>query len=654
MAKDTEPLLGGSMKSPIDLLHVLLTECGQRCCVSTELDFKRIKLRYEAEGYSFLGITLANFGKDFQKDLDRGFVSPESFLGFKRRSGLPELLRGFLENVFEPGCGLLRPNPCIECIQSVRQITLMWAKLKQPCTDDRRRRAFTKYMERENHVQSVALGILEEHLFNDGSLRPALLRMHSRRASRLDEESTRILRFRSMSSRLFGDIFSQIDRKVFRGEIVPNHGPGSVSERLSGNQKWSRGEWNFKLESMFPFSEYYFSRWSFYMDRVSAHEPSDAPIPVRVIGVPKTHDKPRIIAIEPTAMQYMQQGIKRLFEEMFEQPNLYGKLNYSYHFVNYQSQLPNQQLALKGSIDGSLATLDLSDASDSVSNLLVENLFWNFPHLREAVQVTRSSNADVPGYGVIPLAKFASMGSALCFPIEALVFCTVVFLGIEEHLNRTLTDKDFKSFIGQVRVYGDDIIVPVEFARSVSASLKLFGFEVSPNKSFMNGLFRESCGQDCYAGESVNIVRLRQPLPTKRRQTESIIATVSFRNQLYKAGYWATVRELDALIERLIPFPAVNDGAVTLGKVSFLGYESQRWDSNLQRPLVRAAVPIYKKRKSPLDGERALTKWFFFKKAATSIDAILEKDHLLYAGRPVAVDIKHRWVHPDYGMDGLN
>lgn len=630
------------MKSPIDLLHVLLTECGQRCCVSTELDFKRIKLRYDSEGYSFLGITLANYGKDFQKDLDRGFVSPESYLGFKRRSGLPELLRGFLENVFIPGSGLLRPDPCIECIRSVRQITLMWAKLKQPCSDDRRRRAFTKYMEREKHVQNMALGILEEHMFSDWSVRPALPSVYQGRALRRANDTTRIIRFRSMSTRLFGDAFAKIDSKVYRGEVVPNHGPGSVSERLSGNQKWSRGQWNLKLEGMFPFSEYYFSRWGFYLDLGIAQQPSGNPEPVRVIGVPKTHDKPRIIAIEPVAMQYMQQGIKRLFEEVFEQPTLNGQLNFSYHFVNYQSQVPNQQMALRGSRDGSLATLDLSDASDSVSNLLVENLFWNFPHLREAVQVTRSSNADVPGYGITPLAKFASMGSALCFPVEALVFCTVVFLGIEEHLGRPLTYKDFESLIGQVRIYGDDIIVPVEYARSVSRALKLFGFEVSVNKSFMNGLFRESCGQDCYAGESVNIVRLRQPLPTKRRHTESIISTVSFRNQLYKAGYWATVKQLDLLIEKFIPFPAVNDGAATLGKVSFLGYESQRWDSNLQRPLVRAAVPIYVKRKSPLDGERALTKWFFFKKAATSTDAILDKDHLLYAGRPVAVDIKHR------------
>jgi hypothetical protein len=235
--------------------------------------------------------------------------------------------------------------------------------------------------------------------------------------------------------------------------------------------------------------------------------------------------------------------------------------------------------------------------------------------------------------------------------MEAMVFCTVVFLGIQKAFGRPLTNKDIKSFIGHVRVYGDDIIVPVEFTPSVILALESFGFTVSKHKSYWNGKFRESCGQDAFDGYNINIVRLRKMIPQSRKQSAELVAFVEFRNQLYKAGYWKTVRALDFYIEKLIPFPATTEGSPGLGKVSFLGYESHKWDSQLQRPLVRAAVLQSKRRPSPLDGERALAKWFFFKKAHPLGDVILDKDHLQFAGRPLSVSITTKWIHPDYGMD---
>ncbi|DAD51958.1 RNA-directed RNA polymerase [ssRNA phage Gerhypos.1_17] len=639
------------MKSPIDLLRVLLTDCGQRCHVSTDRDFKRIAGRLKHEGFSFLGITLASFGKDFQKDLDRGFVSPDSYAGFSRRAGLPELFRGFLENVFQPGDGLLRPDPCVDCIRSVRQITLMWAKMKSATTPQREAAAFNQYIEREKNVRTVALRILEDAMFSESDVSDSLSSVRKWRTSKEVWSSSALRRFQNMSQRLFGPALSAIDLSVYRGEVVPRHGPGSVADSLSGNQKWAGDIWDEQLEHVFPISEYFYSSYARYLESEVSHTPSRTPLPVKVIAVPKTHDKPRIIAMEPAGKMYLQQGIMALFEKVYDSPTIHGSENNSYHFINYRSQLPNQQMATRGSRDGSLATLDLSEASDSVSYLLVHAMLRNFPHLYEAVDATRSRNADVPGHGIIPISKFASMGSALCFPIEAMVFCTVVFLGIEEHLRRPITSKDIKSLRGDVRIYGDDIIIPVEYTSSVVSSLELYGFSVNKHKSFWGFNFRESCGQDAFRGEDVNVIRFRKEIPTQRRQAEEIISFVSLRNQLYKAGYWYTVRELDKSIEKLIPFPATKEGSPGLGKISFTGYESQRWDDSLQRPLVKAAVPVYKKRNSPLDGDRGLVKWFFYKRLPGS-DNPLSKDHLLYAGRPVAVDIKHRWVHPDYGMDG--
>jgi len=132
-------------------------------------------------------------------------------------------------------------------------------------------------------------------------------------------------------------------------------------------------------------------------------------------------------------------------------------------------------------MNGNLATLDLSEASDRVSNQHVRLLVKNHRALREAVDATRSRKADVLGK-TIRLAKFASMGSALCFPFEALVFATIVFVGIERELNRQLTQKDIESFYGRVRVYGDDIIVPVEYVESVVRELEALGFVSIPTR----------------------------------------------------------------------------------------------------------------------------------------------------------------------------
>jgi hypothetical protein len=635
------------LKSPIHLLQVLLDELGQRCGVSTNLDFKRIKARYEVEGYSFLGITLANYGKDFERSLDQEFVSPDLFLGFKKRAGLPELFRGFLENIFIPNDGRLNPDPCIECIHSVRQITLMWAKLKEPTTPERETKAFASYMEREKRVSFISRALADR---DQPTPNGAWDYRQRDETVQTDLEGNLLGLFRRMAGRLYGNTLSEIDFQLSQGDVLPAHGSGSTAERLTGNAKWDAlRNWPDQLERVFPYQEFAQHRFVADEPELDNREPR-AVLPVKVITVPKTREKPRIIAMESVSMMFMQQAVMRLFEEVFDKPHVGGAINFAHFFCCYRSQIPNQEMALKGSRDGSLATLDLSDASDSVSLLLVEALLSGHSYSRDAVMATRSPNADVQGHGIISLAKFASMGSALCFPIEAMVFTTVVFIGIQRALARPLTNKDIKSFIGKVRVYGDDIIVPVEYARSVKESLEAFGFDVNSRKSFWTGKFRESCGKDYYDGQDVSIARLRNQIPTSRRDVDSLISYVSLRNQLYKLGLWKTVRRLDDYIEKiLITFPAVNEGTAVLGKISFLGFETHKMDPNLQRPMVKAHVPIYRPRVNPLDGELALLKFFTAKRSGQTDPPSV--DHLQHSGRPVSVRIKHRWIHPDYGME---
>jgi len=599
------------MKSLMLLFSKVLYDIGDRCHTSASLDLKKVQARVEHEGLSFLTITLPTFGKDLEKGLEQGYVDRSMFQGFTWASGLPQLFGGFLDQVFNRSDGRLLENPSIDCIHGLRQITLMWAKMELSCTPERERDAIVRYIECEKEVKS-----------HDVSF------------------DTQKVAFERLGAMLFAPVFASIDREIYDGRSLPKHGPGSTADRLRGNAKYLQTEWPTRLEKMFPASESIFHSYSAYLAKYSSFtflEPGEER-PVKVVLVPKTLKTPRIIAIEPTAMQYMQQALLEMIVEHVDRDDILRQL------IGWQDQVPNQVLAMIGSQTGELATLDMSEASDRVSNQHVRSLLHRFPSFMEGVDATRSRKADVPGFGVIRLAKFASMGSALCFPFEAMVFITVIFVGIERVLNRPLTKKDIVSLLGKVRVFGDDIIVPKEYVESVINTLQDFGLKVNVGKSFWKGKFRESCGKDYYDGNDVSIVRVRQLIPSKRTHVQEIISTVSLRNQLYLAGYWSAVRYLDDVLENLIPFPAVHSESPGLGKISFLGYSVERWDRDLHHPLVKAAVVKVKLPKSSLldEGDAALTKWFLKRGDLPFAD----RDHLEYAGRPMRVDIKHRWVRP--------
>jgi hypothetical protein len=334
-------------------------------------------------------------------------------------------------------------------------------------------------------------------------------------------------------------------------------------------------------------------------------------------------------------MQYVQQGLHEKFVSYLEGSDSLSS------YIGFTDQEPNRILACQGSVALDLATLDLSEASDRVSNQHVCDLFGTRRFLSGAIQSCRSQKADVPGHGITTLSKFASMGSALTFPVEAMVFLTIIFIGIERELNTQLTRELINELKGQVRVYGDDIIVPVRYVRSVVDALEDFGLLVNRNKSFWTGKFRESCGGDFYDGADVNVVRAKTGIPSQRKHATEIISTVALRNQFYFTGYWRTAEYLDDLLRRLIPFPTVHPFSPGLGRHSLLDYEVQKECPHLQRPLVKAAVTDTRIPKSNLSDSGALLK-FFLKRG----DEPLDKNHLERAGRPDAVNIKLRWIPP--------
>jgi hypothetical protein len=602
----------GTLKSLMVLWKKLAEESASWCHTSATLDYKKLERRYEHEGDAFLTITLPQFGKDFERSLELGKVENGLFQGFALAGGLPRFLGGFLSQVFDRGTGVLLDDPSIDCILAVRQLTLLFAKILIRLPPEKERDAMLGFVQVDAEVEA-----------NDEVLPSDLLRD-----------------FERMSLVLWADVCTEVDREIDQGLLRPGHGPGATAERLLGNKKYEQQEWTTRLESVFPFLDNALpsARYWSELEAVNFREP-DAERPVRVIAVPKTQKTPRIIAIEPTCMQFMQQAISKSLIQKLERRRIAKNRfeNPAFSFVGFRSQDPNREMAREGSRKQTLATLDMSEASDRVSNQHVVSLFKWWPLLSEAVQATRSTKADVFGHGVIPLSKFASMGSALCFPVEAMVFTTVIFLALEHDAKTRFTREDILSLRGRVRVYGDDIVVPVDSVDSVISYLGALGLKVNKSKSFWNGKFRESCGGDYYDGEWVTPVRIRRMLPSSLKQADEVISLVSLRNQLYFAGYWQTCEWLDRRLSNLLgAYPVVHPTSPILGRHSVLPYEAECYDEDTHSPLVRGWVTRSKTPRSDLDGTRALVKWYL----KEGDEPIFDKDHLRFAGRPRSVGIK--------------
>lgn len=597
------------MKSLMLLWQVAANELGGWCHVSTTRDIKTASRRVEREGSSFLTITLPSFCKDLEKGLSSGKIDHDQFAGFQFTGGLPRFLGGFLDLVFDRESGCLLDAPSIDAIFAIRELTLMNGRIDSPCNPARRRLAFTQYVECEKEVKAYD-------------------------ATRTDRE---MRSYREMSMLLFGKVLKKTSRKVGRSDIIPKHGPGTTADGLRGNSKFYQTEWTQRLETVYPMVDYLIPNHGYYRDcrRFNLLEPF-AERPIKVTSVNKTMKKPRIIGEEPTCMMYAQQALSEALVYEIRHDDIMGSI---IGFKHLDGQLPNRLLAQVGSQHGNFATLDLSDASDRVSNQLVLAMTDGWPFVMEGLQAARSRKAAVEGHGVIRLAKYASMGSALTFPIEAMVFTTVVFLGIQEGLRRRLSAKDVKSLCGKVRIYGDDIIIPVEYVKFVIKALETFGFRVNFGKSHWNGKFRESCGGDYYDGHDVSVVRVKRSLPSSRKDVPEVIATVSLRNRFYSAGMWQTARYLDGLLVRFIPFPNVLSSSPVLGRWSFLGFETQKDHRDHQSPLVKGFLVSTRSPVSILDDRGALLKFFLKRGDLPSAD----REHLERSGRPRVVDIKLGW-----------
>jgi len=198
--------------------------------------------------------------------------------------------------------------------------------------------------------------------------------------------------------------------------------------------------------------------------------------------VPKTAKTDRPICIEPHLNMVMQKLYGGVIRNRLKR---FGIDLSTQHLVNVK-------LAKRASIDGSLATIDLSNASDSISTELVRNLLpddW-FVMLNSLRSVRTDYDGEAGGHTYWDNFKFSSMGNGFTFELESLIFWALAV--------STCRELDIPT--NDISIYGDDIIAPTNCYDSLAEVLNFCGFELNPNKSFNRGLFRESCGSDYWYG----------------------------------------------------------------------------------------------------------------------------------------------------------
>lgn len=228
--------------------------------------------------------------------------------------------------------------------------------------------------------------------------------------------------------------------------------------------------------------------------------------------VPKKTDIDRCACKEPDINMWLQKGVGAYIRKCLRKTG-----------INLNDQSINRSLARKGSFDQSLATLDLSSASDSVSRELVALLLpVNWFTILDSIR-SRVTNINGEEHRN---EMFSSMGNGFTFELESLLFYTLA-----------RATAYFRGIPGVISVYGDDIIAPTPLYHDLVWVLKYFGFSVNPDKSWHEGPFRESCGGHYIDGRDITPFYIKEPIRT-------LPQLIDVANKLRK---WAEIEDLSVL-----------------------------------------------------------------------------------------------------------
>jgi hypothetical protein len=254
----------------------------------------------------------------------------------------------------------------------------------------------------------------------------------------------------------------------------------------------------------------------------------------RLVAVPKTYKKPRLVAPEATAKQVLGYQVAKGMERCLKRIG-----------CDLRDQNINRNL-VKQAFNLGLCTADWTAASDSISLNVVRRCYRSVSNLLDAMEACRSRYVVVNNTKYLNY-RFATMGNSITFPLECSLFASVAAVAvelalkdkfpekyerlcyaIEKYVNKRLGyslstglkkekwdlwEKEFHFYLCRsilkryVHIYGDDTIIPTWAFDYLASFAKLMNFKLNVDKSFSEGkAYRESCGAEVLSFDGENTI----------------------------------------------------------------------------------------------------------------------------------------------------
>lgn len=373
-------------------------------------------------------------------------------------------------------------------------------------------------------------------------------------------------------------------------DVIPSHGPGaSTTSKKTWTKSFSTIDYIWNPADWFAL--YYNAD---HNAELQATDNEDI-ISAKLIAVPKDSRGPRLICVHPAESIWIQQGVRRALEKSISLQR-YSKGPWPKGHIHFDDQSVNGRIAFLSSKSRKYATLDMKEASDRISESLVQILFGSkykwFGSCRAQRVFVPSSPGNPERWDWIH--SYAPMGNATTFPVQSLVFWAICVASLQcQGFHQP----------GAVFVFGDDIIVPAECAEVVINDLESFGLLVNKEKSFWRGAFRESCGVDAFNGVNVTPIRWKTSLDAKHLTGLQSLSDLAMRLRIagYDEAAATTYGILRARLSRMGKGLFLTNNPDHGGIAEFSTCESLVWrDAFWHRDEQRFVSPVHRVEASPL------------------------------------------------------
>lgn len=473
-------------------------------CPPRHFDRDKVTLtkRTKAEGPQFLTKTLPLLGKALDAYLaGNPFVVPTNFK-VHRRTKLPLLFHGLFESVVVGS--RVGQEADIAAIKSLRQLCYLFYKYELP------------------YDHALVASKIRDFFALDESLGEVVP----------DVEAMSTIYY---AKEVLREIFETFTFTDFHAK----NGPGSVANGLSPWERFRPSRFYKSLDDLYPYHHCFYYNDRHLFDSFAEYFDCDHGNfgTAKLLAVPKDSRGPRLISSEQSEFMTYQQAMKGALTAHLE--STYPTRGH----VNFTDQSINGQLALESSSTQQNATLDLSEASDRLSMWLVDLLFED-TQISEWLKKSRSTYTSYKGIRH-RLRKFAPMGSALCFPIQAVSFYSLIVGAlIRDGVPR-------RAAHAAVYVYGDDIVVPTQHVACAIQALTSVGLKINEGKSCTSGFFRESCGVDAFNGVDVTPTKAKR-IWSDKPSVKDIASWCALADNLFANAYWVTADVIRSMLERVM------------------------------------------------------------------------------------------------------